>query len=164
MSAISPNRSWTLLTFHVGNNPGVDKLARTTLAANLNAAIKRSGQKTRNAWALSKKLDVKAVERAAKGLHAPRLDFVEELAAACDLQPWQLLHPEGPGAGTGLSPEALEIARRLDRITDPKWHKYALAACRLAVFTGPVDEAENPASDEAAGQAPRPTPAPQKAP
>jgi transcriptional regulator with XRE-family HTH domain len=61
-----------------------------------------------------------------------------------------------------LSPDALKIARQLDRITDERWRKYAVAMCTLAAFTGPGEE-ETPEAHEAEAPAAPPTGAPQKA-
>ena len=119
-----------MLTCVVGNNPLVDKLARTVLAQNLSAIIRRSGM-SRHAWATSKKLDVKAVERATKGLHAPRLDFLEELAAACGVETWQLLHPAQEYAQ--IPAAIMDIARGLAAIEDERERNLAISMCtRLA--------------------------------
>lgn len=130
----SPN--WTLLTCYVGNTLDVDKRARKTLAANLDAVISASGL-TRTGWATSKRLDVKAVERVTKELHAPRLDFLEELAVAAGMETWQLLHPQGRAASEepNLSPDALRIARQLDAIKDPTNRANALAICDTATLS-----------------------------
>lgn len=152
---------WTLLTRHVGNNPDVDKRARTTLAANLKRVIERS-EMTRTAWATSKKLDVKAVERAAKGLHAPRLDFVEELAAACGMEAWQLLR-EDAGEGAALRREVLEIAQALNKLQGDTY-QIAVAKCHVIAYTDPrrVQIHVTPLEDLSEPAA-APTPAPARA-
>ena len=138
-----PSSFWTLLTTNVGNTSYVDKLARLTLAENLKKVIAASGL-NRTAWANSRKLDVKAVERAVKGLNAPRLDFVEELARACQLEPWQLLHPKGaegvdPAVSTTpvLSDDVLDLARQINEIVnndpDELRRKWAFRMMSLAV-------------------------------
>lgn len=43
------------------------------------------------AWALSKGLDVRMIDRLTKGEHAITLDKLQEIADACGLKPWQLL-------------------------------------------------------------------------
>lgn len=64
--------------------------ARDTLAQNIKRLI---GDQSTRAWALGKGLDVKQVERLAKGSHAVTLDSLERVANACDLSAWQLLVP-----------------------------------------------------------------------
>lgn len=68
---------------------------RATLAANLRrmiAAGTPEGEKPSvNAWAQSKGLSVRLIDRLSKGEHAVTLDKLDEIAEACGLKPWQLL-------------------------------------------------------------------------
>ena len=43
------------------------------------------------AWALTRGLDVRLIDRLTKGAHAVTLDKLDEIAAACGLKPWHLL-------------------------------------------------------------------------
>ena len=63
---------------------------RAILAANLRRLIDKDGGSVR-AWALAKGLDVRLIDRLSKGQHAVTLDKLDEIAAACGLQPWHLL-------------------------------------------------------------------------
>lgn len=82
---------------------------RDTLAANINAIIdheSRNGERlSLRAWALSKGLNVRMIDRLSKKQHAITLDKLDALARACNLQAWQLLVPDLDPA----SPPAAEI-------------------------------------------------------
>ena len=69
--------------------------ARQILARNLTRLIESStpvGSKpSRRAWALSKGLEVKLIDRLCKGQHGVTLDKLQEIADACGVQPWHLL-------------------------------------------------------------------------
>ena len=68
---------------------------RTILARNLRRLIASetpTGEKPSvRAWALRKGVEVKLIDRLSKGEHAVTLDKLDEIAAACGLQAWQLL-------------------------------------------------------------------------
>mgnify|MGYP001588067162 CR=1 FL=1 len=68
---------------------------RVILAANLKRLIERATptgeRQSIRAWALSRELDVRLIDRLTKGQHAVTLDKLQEIADACGLQPWQLL-------------------------------------------------------------------------
>jgi hypothetical protein len=71
-------------------------------------------------------------QRLKSGDSSFRLETVAKLAAAFNLQAWQLLHPRldlegGVSSPAGLSSDALAIATRLDAITDPSAKRRALA-------------------------------------
>lgn len=98
---------------------------RAILAANLRRMIERStppGEKPSvRAWALSKGVDVRMIDRLVKGQHAVTLDKLEEVAAACGLQAWHLLVPDldptsAPDAPISESDRAM--LRRLRRLLD----------------------------------------------
>lgn len=69
--------------------------ARDTLSRNLRRLIEldtpHGVKPSVRAWALGKGLDVKMIDRLAKGQHAVTLDKLEEIAKACGLQAWHLL-------------------------------------------------------------------------
>jgi len=69
------------------------------------------------------------------------VDVVEKIAGALgsDVHPWQLLHPQGVQAdSSGLSSEALRIARQLDDLAnDPVRRAWAMKICELAAFARP---------------------------
>ena len=68
---------------------------RQILAQNLSRLIKSDlspGERySVRAWAMSKGLDVRLIDRLTKGQHAVTLDKLDEIAEACGLQPWHLL-------------------------------------------------------------------------
>jgi hypothetical protein len=63
---------------------------RAILAANLTRMIEAADLSVR-AWAMSKGLDVRMIDRLTKGEHAVTLDKLELIADACGLKPWHLL-------------------------------------------------------------------------
>ncbi len=69
--------------------------SRAILAANLKRLIDadtpKGARPSVRAWALGKGLDVRLIDRLAKGQHAVTLDNLERVAEACGLQAWQLL-------------------------------------------------------------------------
>ena len=68
---------------------------RAILAHNLRRMIEAEDLSVR-AWAMSKGLDVRMIDRLAKGEHAVTLDKLELIANACGLQPWHLLLEDLP--------------------------------------------------------------------
>lgn len=70
-----------------------DQPSRRILAANLRRMIDTEELSVR-AWAQARELDVRLIDRLTKGEHAVTLDKLEEVAAACGLEPWMLLIPE----------------------------------------------------------------------
>lgn len=98
---------------------------RAILAANLNRMIDAEtpkGQKRSvRAWALGKELDVRLIDRLAKGKHAVTLDNLEKIADACGLKPWHLLiedlDPSSP-PDEPVSEEDRAMIRRLRRLLD----------------------------------------------
>jgi hypothetical protein len=106
----------TNLTSGVGNNPEMREPTKKLLAHAVTKAIEEYGG-SRNSWAASKRLDVKAVERVQKESHTVGVDFMDKLARAIGVEPWQLIHPDDRYAT--LSELALEAARKLDAIKDP---------------------------------------------
>jgi hypothetical protein len=64
--------------------------ARDILAKNLLLLIAADGGSVRS-WSLKRGLKVRMIDRLTKGEHAVTLDKLEEIAAACGLQPWHLL-------------------------------------------------------------------------
>jgi hypothetical protein len=71
---------------------------RAVLADNLKRLIEaesrgRDRPLSIRAWAMSKNLDVRMIDRLTKRQHAITLDNLEKIATACGLQPWHLLVP-----------------------------------------------------------------------
>lgn len=69
---------------------------REILAANLRRLIQSDALPDERppsvrAWALSKGLDVRLIDRLSKGEHAVTLDKLDEVAEACGLKSWHLL-------------------------------------------------------------------------
>lgn len=75
-----------------------DSASRSILAANLRRMIEadtpRGQVPSVRAWALSRGLNVRLIDRLTKGQHAVTLDKLEEIAHACGLQAWHLLIDE----------------------------------------------------------------------
>lgn len=101
--------------------------ARAILASNLRRLIDREARPGERlsirAWALSKGLDVRLIDRLLKGKHAVTLDKLEEVAAAVNLQPWQLLYPDLDPANppdAPISTEERTMLARLRRLLDQK--------------------------------------------
>jgi hypothetical protein len=97
--------------------------SRAILAANLKRRIDadtRPGDKPSvRAWAISKGLDVRLIDRLVKGQHAVTLDKLQEIADACGLQPWHLLIEEldphsAPDAP--ITEDEREMLRKLRRL------------------------------------------------
>lgn len=104
-----------------GQNPVMaSEPLRDTLSHNLKRLIAKDGVSVR-AWAMARELDVKMIERLTKAQHAVTLDKLAEIAAACGLQPWQLLiddlDPAAP-PDAPITPEERAILRRLRRLLD----------------------------------------------
>lgn len=101
----------------------VSSTSRDILAANLRRLIdaaSSAGQRPSvRAWALGKGLDVRMIDRLVKGQHAVTLDKLEEIAAACGLQPWHLLiedlDPASP-PDMPISAEDRAMLRKLRRL------------------------------------------------
>lgn len=98
---------------------------RETLAANINRLIDRDTppgeRRSVLGWARQKGLDVKLIERMAKGLHSVTIDKIDEVAQACGLQAWQLLledlDPSSP-PDAPISEEERAMLRKLRRLLD----------------------------------------------
>lgn len=86
------------------------------------------------------------VGRAKLGSTPLRLDYVEKLARAVGLEPWQLLcpglDPDKPPAPPTLSVHATNIALQIDRISDPtvRAQKMALIEAILNLSAPPPSE------------------------
>jgi hypothetical protein len=95
--------------------------SRTILADNLRRMIEAEGSSVR-AWALSRKLDVRLIDRLAKGENAATLDKLEEIAEAIGCKPWHLLledfDPKNPPEAP-ITPEEREMLARLRRLLGP---------------------------------------------
>lgn len=108
----------------VGHDLGMsDRTSRAILASNLrkliNAGARPGETPSIRAWALAKGLDVRLIDRLAKGQHAVTLDKLEEVAAACRLQPWQLLlsdfEPAAP-PDAPITPDERAMLRKLRKL------------------------------------------------
>lgn len=93
---------------------------RAILADNLRRLIDREGRPGERmsirAWALSRGLDVRLIDRLTKRKHAITLDKLEELAKAVDMQPWQLLFPDLDPSSPPDSPISEEERQTLARL------------------------------------------------
>jgi len=96
---------------------------RAILAANLrrmiDAATPAGARPSVRAWAISKGLDVRLIDRLTKGQHAVTLDKIDEIATACGVPAWQLLvenfDPTSGGNPT-IGPEDKAILDKLRRL------------------------------------------------
>ena len=71
------------------------------------------------------------LDRIRRAVVSTRVDELERLGKAFGLEPWALLHPQGPAA---LSPLALRLATHLDRqAPDEAAHRAAFAAASAAI-------------------------------
>jgi hypothetical protein len=72
-----------------------EKQPRTILADNINRMIDRAttpgAKRSVRAWAISRGLDVKMIDRVTKDAHGISLDTLYTIAAAVGLEPWHLL-------------------------------------------------------------------------
>ena len=97
--------------------------ARAIVARNLEALIAHEtpegSRPSRRAWALTKGVDVRLIDRLCKGINAVTIDKLEEVATAAGLQPWQLLmedfDPKDP-PDKPVSEEDLQMVRKLRRL------------------------------------------------
>ncbi len=125
------------------------------LAENIRQLVWRHHDKTHgakekrpsvNAWAIARGLDDKIVHRVL-GPRSITVVTLEHIAQAEGLAPWQLLVPDlnpesPPPIANELSALAIDLARSLDKIKDPKLREkcYALAIRRieLEIEDGPA--------------------------
>jgi len=93
---------------------------RATLAANLRRMIEadtpRGATPSVRAWALSKGLDVRLIDRLSKGEHAVTLDKLDEIAATIGLKAWQLLLEDLDAKDPPEAPVTEEERRMLTRL------------------------------------------------
>lgn len=93
---------------------------RAILAANLRRLIEHEtapGERPSiRAWALRRELDVRLIDRLTKGEHAVTLDKLDDIAAACGLQPWQLLLEDLDPASPPDAPISTEERALLSRL------------------------------------------------
>jgi hypothetical protein len=133
---------------------GMAKSARELLKDNfarmINAYAK--GRKpSLNAWATSKKLNVKRVQRAASGETGCSIDVLEELANGLGMEAWELLYPgmdeKNRPTPALMSPMAADIARMLDAIQDDEKKRKAHAIITQMLEFGdlPAEAEEAPA-------------------
>lgn len=111
------------------SSPDLSVVARNLLA------IKGPKQSV-NAFAQRAGVNQTTMNRLLNGHLDPSLTTIQRIADHLHLQAWQLVHPEGPAArfSTVLSEEAMEIANRLDSITDPQAREVAVAKAYYAAF------------------------------
>ena len=85
----------------------------------IDASTPVGGRPSVRAWALSRELDVRMIDRLVKGKHAVTLDKLEEIARACGLEPWHLLiedlDPTAP-PDAPISAEDRAMLRKLRRL------------------------------------------------
>ena len=93
---------------------------RAILAANLRRRIdadSREGEKLSvRAWALSKGLDVRMIDRLLKGQHAITLDKLDEIAGALGLSAWHLLIEDLDPSSTPAPPLSAQDREMLSKI------------------------------------------------
>jgi hypothetical protein len=93
---------------------------RATLAANLRRMIEadtpRGATPSVRAWALSKGLDVRLIDRLTKGQHAVTLDKLDQIAETLGLKPWHLLLDELDAHNPPEAPITEDERRLLKRL------------------------------------------------
>lgn len=73
------------------------------LSENLRAVIAHAGHKSQRSWSLARRIDPKVTDRVLSGSHSATLETLDKLAAAADIDVWQLLYP-------GLDPSNPPVA------------------------------------------------------
>jgi transcriptional regulator with XRE-family HTH domain len=151
----------TNLTNGEGNNSPMSEPTKKLLAKAVTKAINESGM-SRNAWAAAKRLDVKAVERVEKAAHNVGVDFMDKLARAIGVEPWQLIHPDD--RYSALSELALESARKLDSFKDSteRASAYALWVQVVEFANRPPKLAEQARGNESSAPADQPPTPPRR--
>lgn len=99
------------LTARNSGNPSTRNLGRAVLAANVMRMIDNECLSVRG-WAMAKGLDVRMIDRMTKAATSVTLDKIEEVAAACGLEPWELLLP-GLQPGQRMDAPITEADRQL---------------------------------------------------
>jgi hypothetical protein len=96
---------------------------RSILAANLNRMIDldtpAGAKRSVRAWAISKGVNVRLIDRLTKGQHAVTIDSLEAVAQELGLQAWQLLLPDldpSAPADAPISEAEREMLRKLRRL------------------------------------------------
>lgn len=92
-----------------------DKTSRNIVATNLRRMIDAEGSSIR-AWAMARGLDVRLIDRLAKGQHAVTIDKLGEVAHAIGCQPWQLLLPDFDPKNPPDAPISAEERQMLARL------------------------------------------------
>lgn len=89
---------------------GVEALTpRDILTRNVRKLI---GDESVRAWAMSRGLNVRLIERITEGDHNTTLEKIDEIASACGVPAWQLLLPDFE-PGTKLEPPLTKSDREL---------------------------------------------------
>lgn len=103
-----------------------DITPRQILARNLEklieAATPAGARPSRRAWALSKGLDVKLIDRLCKGENAVTIDKLAEIADACGVEAWHLLledfDPRATAPEAPLSEAERKLLARIRKLAD----------------------------------------------
>lgn len=153
---------WTYPTKEAGNNCAVSKSSTAILAERLTKLIEDSKLSV-NAWAKSKRLNVRQTARMAKGLHATKLDTLDSVAKQLRMQPWELITPVAEvGTPTGIQDGDLDflllgIKDRKDRITAYLLAAQVITAIEAGLVVQPIctlDPAEETPLSESRADAP----------
>ena len=91
----------------------------TNVRRSIEASLREGDRFSVRAWAMSRGLQVRMIDRLIKGEHAVTLDTLTEIADACGLKPWHLLiedlDPDHP-PDAPISEEERQLLRRLRRL------------------------------------------------
>lgn len=105
------------------NRGMTEKLPRQILSDNINRMIDAStppgATRSVRAWAISRGLDVKMIDRIAKNSHAVSLDTLEQVAKGCGLKPWHLLLEDldwNNPPDANVTPQDLETLAKLRKL------------------------------------------------
>lgn len=135
--------------------PMVKKLAREALAENLTRMIRENsnGKPNVHAWATSKKLDVKRIQRLTGEDTAVKLSTLQEVADGLGIEVWELLYPDldmrqRPKV-QNWSPAAVDVARMLDALDEGKRRIAYAMIIQMIEFGNPPTEPPEPPSPPA---------------
>lgn len=121
-----------------------EKTLRETLWANVSARMRALwGKENLTKLRTAAGVGSSAVSDIQEKRRSVGLDVVEKIAVVLEVQPWQLLHPEGApmGPSVALSDDVLDLAVQINEIVnhdpDERRRKWAFAMLNLAVTPPP---------------------------
>lgn len=112
--------------------------ARQQLWSRLQALmVERWGAENQNRLAREAKVGVATIARIKQADTSVGLDVLDKVACALSVESWQLLCPQEVLSSTVVySPMAADLAKLLDRITNPQRQRKAYALAQQVMFFG----------------------------